>query len=112
MTDVPESFKVCGHKRYRPDAALWTYRRTNRLAQVSWGHGRKLIEPAVLSFEQKAADEMPLIENKVSALIRKARKMKPKLILPVIPSILSIRLCVVGRKWKDSYGISLDGVSD
>ena len=22
MTDVPESFKVCGHKRYRPDAAL------------------------------------------------------------------------------------------
>ncbi|MFS2822669.1 MFS transporter, partial [Parabacteroides merdae] len=24
--------------------------------------------------------------------------------------ILSIRLCVVGRKWKDSYGISLDGV--
>ena len=68
MTDVPESFKVCGHKRYRPDAALWTYRRTNRLAQVSWGHGRKLIEPAVLSFEQKAADEMPLIENKVSAI--------------------------------------------
>ena len=74
MTDVPESFKVCGHKRYRPDAALWTYRRTNRLAQVSWGHGRKLIEPAVLSFEQKAADEMPLIENKVSALIREGKK--------------------------------------
>lgn len=74
MTDVPESFKVCGHKRYRPDAALWTYRRTNRLAQVSWGHGRKLIEPAVLSFEQKAADEMPLVENKVSALIREGKK--------------------------------------
>ena len=74
VTDVPERFKVCGHKRYRPDAALWTYRRTNRLAQVSWGHGRKLIEPAVLSFEQKAADEMPLIENKVSALIREGKK--------------------------------------
>ena len=74
MTDVPESFKVCGHKRYRPDAALWTYRRTNRLAQVSWGHGRKVIEPAVLSFEQKAADEMPLIENKVSVLIREGKK--------------------------------------
>ena len=74
MTDVPESFKVCGHKRYRPDAALWTYRRTNRLAQVSWGHGRKLIEPAVLSFEQKAVDEMPLIENKVSALIQEGKK--------------------------------------
>ena len=74
MTDVPESFKVCGHKRYRPDAALWTYRRTNRLAQVSWGHGRKLIEPAVLSFEQKAAAEMPLIENKVSVLIREFKK--------------------------------------
>ena len=44
------------------------------LAQVSWGHGRKLIEPAVLSFEQKAADEMPLIENKVSVLIREGKK--------------------------------------
>ena len=38
--------------------------------------------------------------------------MKPKLILPVIPSILSIRLCVVGRKWKGNFGISLDGGSD
>lgn len=78
MTDVPESFKVCGHKRYRPDAALWTYRRTNRLAQVSWGHGRKLIEPAVLSFEQKAADEMPLIENKVSTLIKEGKEEEAK----------------------------------
>lgn len=81
MTDVPESFKVCGHKRYRPDAALWTYRRTNRLAQVSWGHGRKLIEPAVLSFEQKAADEMPLIENKVSALIKEGKEEEAKVYL-------------------------------
>ena len=74
MTDVPESFKVCGHKRYRPDAALWTYRRTNRLAQVSWGHGRKLIEPAVLSFEQKAADEMPLVEAKTVALLNEGKR--------------------------------------
>ena len=49
---------------------------TNRLAQVSRGHGRKLIEPAVLSFEQKAVDEMPLIENKVLALIREGKKDK------------------------------------
>ncbi len=78
MTDVPESFKVCGHKRYRPDAALWTYRRTNRLAQVSWGHGRKLIEPAVLSFEQKAADEMPLVEAKVATLIKDGKTEEAK----------------------------------
>lgn len=70
MTDVPQSFKVCGHKRYRPDAALWTYRRTNRLAQVNWGIGRKHIEPAVLSFEQKGIDEMPLVEAKTVALIK------------------------------------------
>lgn len=74
MTDVPESFKVCGHKRYRPDAALWTYRRTNRLAQVSWGHGRQLIEPTVLSFEQKAADELPLVENKVSSFMKEGKR--------------------------------------
>ena len=62
----------------RPDAALWTYRRTNRLAQVSWGHGRKLIEPAVLSFEQKAADEMPLVEAKVATLIKDGKTEEAK----------------------------------
>lgn len=112
MTDVPESFKVCGHKRYRPDAALWTYRRTNRLAQVSWGHGRKLIEPAVLSFEQKAADEMPLIENKVSALIREGKKDEAQAYLTrySFDFIYSTLRC--WEEMKDSYGISLDGVSD
>ena len=78
QTDVPESFKVCGHKRYRPDAALWTYRRTNRLAQVSWGHGRQLIEPAVLSFEQKGADELPLVEQKAVALLKEGKEQEAK----------------------------------
>ena len=73
QTDVPASFKVCGHKRYRPEAALWTYRRTNRLAQVSWGHGRKLIEPAVLSFEQKGTDELPLVEQKTVKLLEEGK---------------------------------------
>lgn len=78
QTDVPASFKVCGHKRYRPEAALWIYRRTNRLAQVSWGEGRKLIEPAVLSFEQKGADELPLVEQKAVALLQEGKEKEAK----------------------------------
>ena len=34
--DVPESFKLCGQKIYRPDCALWQFRRANRLALTRW----------------------------------------------------------------------------
>ncbi len=81
QTDVPESFKVCGHKRYRPDAALWSYRRTNRLAQVSWGHARKLLEPAILSFEDKGMQELPLIEKRVVSLLNEGNENDAKALL-------------------------------
>ena len=78
QTDVPESFKISGHKSYVPNSALWIYRRANRLAQVSWGYGRTLIEPAVLSYEQKGADEMPMVEQKVTSLINEGKEEEAK----------------------------------
>lgn len=74
VTRLPKSFGVCGQLGYREDAALWTYRKANRLAQVNWAKGRKLIEPAVLAFENKAMQELPALEAKVEQLVNDGKK--------------------------------------
>ena len=43
-TDLPAMYKVCGNHRYREDAALWHYRRANKLATVRWGNARGIME--------------------------------------------------------------------
>ena len=62
-TDVPELLKVCGQHRERDDAALWHFRRPNRLATVRWGQSRKFTEPARDYFIKKGARELPMVET-------------------------------------------------
>ncbi len=78
ITRLPKSFGVCGQLSYRDDAALWTYRRTNRLAQVNWAKGRALIEPAVLAFENKALAEMPGLEARVKQLVSEGKRKEAR----------------------------------
>lgn len=73
-SDLPESFNYCGQKRYREDAALWDYRKANKLATVSWGKTKDTMEEAVLWFEEKAAGELPLVENKAAELLQEGKK--------------------------------------
>jgi dipeptidase len=70
---LPESFSICGQFHYTPDAAIWSFRETNRLAVIKWGDGRKLIEPAVKEFEDRAFEELPMIETKVMELVNKGK---------------------------------------
>ena len=74
VTKLPESFNVCGQQRLRDDAAIWAYRKANRLAQVNWSRGRDLIEPAVMQFEDKAFNEMPYVEAQVKQLLAEGKK--------------------------------------
>jgi len=67
---LPASFSICGQQRYTPDAAIWSFRETNRLATINWAQGRKLIEPAVKELEDKAFEEVPVIEKKVVELVK------------------------------------------
>jgi dipeptidase len=67
---LPESFSICGQFHYTPDAAIWSFRETNRLAIIKWGDGRKLIEPAVKEFEDRAFEELPMVEKNVVELVR------------------------------------------
>jgi dipeptidase len=75
---LPESFSICGQLRYRTDAAIWSFRETNRLATINWSQGRKLIEPAVKELEDKAFEEVPIIEKKVVELIKQGKNEDAK----------------------------------
>lgn len=70
VMDLPSSFKICGQQRYTPDAAIWSFRETNRLATINWSYGRKLIDSAVRELEDRAFEELPAIEKKVTELVR------------------------------------------
>ena len=73
VLSLPPSFSICGQPRYRQDAALWSFREANRLATVNWERGRKLIEPAVKELEDKGFDELPMVEKKVTELVKEGK---------------------------------------
>lgn len=75
---LPESYRICGQHRYRTDAAIWSFREANRLATVNWSLGRKLIEPAVMDFENKGFEEMPAVEKKVMDLVAEGKNDEAK----------------------------------
>jgi dipeptidase len=78
VLSLPYSFSICGQHRYRTDAAIWSFREANRLATVNWARGRNLIEPAVREFEDKAFDEIPLVEKKVIELVKNGKNEEAK----------------------------------
>jgi dipeptidase len=69
--ELPESFEVCGQKKYRTDAADWWFRRANRLATVQWGSTREHIEKAAMEFEEKGFSDLPAIEQRVREMLKK-----------------------------------------
>jgi len=71
---LPKSFYVCGQDHFSRESAMWAFRRANRLATVKWGEGKKIIEPVVAEFENKAFDEIDFIENKAMELLQKDKE--------------------------------------
>ena len=63
VTELPQMLKICGQHSERDDAALWHYRKANRLATVRWGNYRKLLEPARDYFTTKGQRELSYVEN-------------------------------------------------
>ena len=67
-TELPQMLGVCGQHRDREDAALWHYRKTNKLATVRWGTCRTSLEPARDYFLEKGERELPMVEASYSKL--------------------------------------------
>ena len=70
VTELLPSFEICGQHKFRTDAAIWAFRRANRLSTVRWGQAREYIENAVREFEEKALAELPDLEKKVLELYK------------------------------------------
>ncbi|MBQ3624338.1 MAG: C69 family dipeptidase [Prevotella sp.] len=62
-TKLPKMLEICGQHTDRDDAALWHYRKANRLATVRWGTYRKTMEPARDYFIDKGTRELPFVEK-------------------------------------------------
>lgn len=73
-TELPKMLQVCGQHTDRDDAALWHYRKANRLATVRWGTYRKTLEPVRDYFTAKGQRELPFVENTWQSLNRENPK--------------------------------------
>ena len=62
-TELPKMLQVCGQHSERDDAALWHYRKANRLATVRWGTHRKKLEPLRDYFMHKGQRELPFVQD-------------------------------------------------
>lgn len=67
-TDLPDSYKICGNHRFREDAALWHYRKANKLATVRWGNARKSMDANRLYFIEKGLTELPFVESRYQTI--------------------------------------------
>ncbi|MDD3033266.1 MAG: C69 family dipeptidase [Bacteroidales bacterium] len=81
ITNLPKSYSVCGQKRYREDAAIWTFRETNRIATINWDKTRKIIEPQVMGFENMHFRDASQIENLAVQLIKEGKKEEARKLL-------------------------------
>lgn len=78
VLSLPHSFAICGQERYTPEAAIWSFRETNRLSVIRWREGRQIIEPAVRELEDKAFEEVPNVEAKVSDMVKGGKNEEAK----------------------------------
>ncbi|MFH0760191.1 MAG: C69 family dipeptidase [Bacteroidota bacterium] len=67
---LPESFEICGQKKFRTDAAIWNFRETNRLAELKWERTRNIVDDAVKAFEDQAFIELPLMDKMAVELMK------------------------------------------
>jgi dipeptidase len=71
---LPESFNFCGQDHFSHDAALWAFRRTNRLAMVNWKIGKETLVPEVAKEEKKMFDEIDFVESHALELLEQDKK--------------------------------------
>lgn len=62
-SSLPAAFEQCGHKQYVPDCVLWTFRRANKLATLSWQTTKKEFLENTLKMEKLAFDGLPGLEK-------------------------------------------------
>jgi dipeptidase len=78
ITDVPDSWKVCGRPRYERGCAWWAFNRVADLSAQKWGHMRVDVDSARVAFEEEAFAARPEVEAKARELYGKNEKRARK----------------------------------
>lgn len=71
ITDVPESYKVCGRRGFNRDCAWWAFNRVADLSAQKWGHMRVDVDSVRVGFEEEALSAQGRIEEKALSLLEK-----------------------------------------
>ena len=78
ITDVPESWKICGRPRYNRECAWWAFNRVADLSAQKWGHMRVDVDSVRIAYEEEAFGAQPGIEEKAVELYGKSPKRAKK----------------------------------
>ncbi len=78
ITDVPDSYKVCGRRSFRRDCAWWAFNRVADLSAQKWGCMRADVDSARAAFEEEAFSSRQRVEEKALALHGKSPKRARK----------------------------------
>lgn len=97
ILSLPESFNVCGQHRYREDAAIWSFRETNRVATINWDKTRKIVEPEILRLEDFIFETAPIIENRALELIKNGEVDQARKVLTNYTSDMSM---LTMKRWE------------
>ncbi len=104
-TQLPESMGHCGQNSYRPEAAVWAFRETNRIATIYWDKTRRLLEPAQAQFEKMMLQQDKLVQEEVVSLIGEGRREEA---VEVLNKQTDSFFNMVAGKWKDLKGRVLE----
>lgn len=103
-TQLPTMLGICGQHRLRDDAALWHYRKANRLATVRWGECRKSMEEAQQYFLDKGQRELPFVESTWKRLNENASDNPNKAALTFLNGYTRDFFSATLLRWDELYG--------
>lgn len=69
IDQIHPAFQICGQHEYRPDAAVWAYRETNRISTIDWNKTREILETEIMALEEKMFKTGAMVEAEAAALI-------------------------------------------
>ena len=78
ITDIPDSWKLCGRPAFDHDCAWWAFNRVSDLSAQKWGQMRVEVDSVRTAFEEEAFAKQAEVEKKAAGLYAKSPKKAQK----------------------------------
>ncbi len=80
ITDLPDSWKVCGRERFNRDCAWWAFNRVADLSAQKWGDMRVDVDSVRVSVEKEVSGSRMELEKEAVELCKRSPKKARKLL--------------------------------